>query len=218
MIECSNEYLLKKSRKKRKRKSVIIISIVFALTLLFFYQKYFISKNVFLYCENYIKSSASENINDAVLFSLDNLSYDSVISVEKNVNGDVVLISANNLKVNALSRKVVDLTKVTLDDKLKSGVPVPLLSFTGIGFISGYGRKVNFKSLNVGMVNCEFLSDFKSVGINQTLHSIYVNINCKIAVNIPFNNEEICISSKILVCENVIVGKVPDLYLGKNLF
>lgn len=220
MIECTDEYLLKRKKKiKRRKKSlkkIFIFIIVFAL--FFSYQKFIVSESIYKTCYDYLVSSSIENINNAVLISTqEKFGYDNLINVEKNNEGDIVLISANNQKINSLSRKITEFTKIEVTKTLEKGVPIPWVAFLGIGYLSGLGKKVYVKTVNVASVNCDFISNFESKGINHTLHSIYADISCEINLEIPFNNKTISSSSKVLVCESVLLGKVPDFYFGKNM-
>lgn len=220
MIECTSEFILKKNKIKIKRKKrakrIIIFVLVFAF--IFIYQRFFVSKTIFNTCYDYFSASAVENVNNAVLNSLnDQLKYDDIIKLEKNNQGDITLIVANNYKINSLSRDITRLSKLEIEKTLINGVPVPWLAFLGIGYLSGIGNNVYVKTINLASVDCEFESNFISSGINQTLHSIYAIIKCIINVEIPLNKKEIEIKSKILLCESVIVGKVPNYYFDKNL-
>jgi sporulation protein YunB len=220
MIECTDEFLLKKNikRKRRKNRFIRIIIFITAISLFFAFQKHVVSKNVFNICNDAISAIATERINDAVSISLENdFDYENVIKIEKNNLGDIVLISADNVKINSISRNIINLTKNGIVNSIKDGIPIPWLSFLGIGLISGCGKNVYIKTVNVVSVDCEFVSNFESKGINQTLHSIYVNVSCMISVDVPLNNEKVNATSSVLLCESVLLGKVPDYYLGKNV-
>ena len=176
------------------------------------------SESIYKTCYDYLTASAIEHVNTAVLLSLDDGDvYDNIITIEKNNEGEIVLISANNQKVNALSQKIIKLTNFELSSTLKKGVPVPWPSFFGLGYFSGFGKTVNLKTVNVASVNCEFYSDFRGEGINQTIHSIYATVTTTINLEIPLNNKSVVSTSKVLISENVLLGKVPDFYYGKNI-
>ena len=49
-------------------------------------------------------------------------------------------------------------------------------------------------------------------GINQTIHRIYLQIDCRISILTPYNITEEKISNQVLIAENVIVGKIPEAY------
>lgn len=220
MIECSDAYIWYKKRRLTPRKrffSVIIILIVFIGV--FLYYKHVVGNQILNYCKEYSYSYSAESVNKAVFNSLGNsVKYSELISIEKDGNGDIVLISANSYKINTISREIIDDTRKILEEKLEVGIPIPAFAFTGINVISGYGKNVNFKLMHVSSVTCEFLSRFESVGINQTLHSIYLNIICYINIDMPFNkNESKCITD-VLISETILIGKVPEIYFDKSIF
>lgn len=63
-----------------------------------------------------------------------------------------------------------------------------------------------------GSVEAEIDSEFTAVGINQTLHRIYLNLNCSIGILTPFQTVNKNVSSKVLLTETIIVGEVPATY------
>ena len=220
MIECTVDYIWYKKRRKFKPKKFFAFFCVF-LTIFacVLYFKYFISEQIYKYSQDCAYSYCTESINSAVMETLNNqVKYNELIQVEKNSNGNIVLISANSHKVNYISREIARLTETQLVKKISGGVPVPIFAFTGIGLVSGLGGNVNVKTLNVSSVICEFNSKFTSVGINQTLHSIYVEIKNEVRFSIPFQNRTESFVSSVLITETVLIGSVPDVYLNGKIF
>ena len=68
----------------------------------------------------------------------------------------------------------------------------------------------------VGNVETDLISQFSQAGINQTLHRIYLNVNCKVTVLTPFDTIEQQITNQVLIAEAVIVGNVPETYYNLN--
>ena len=65
-------------------------------------------------------------------------------------------------------------------------------------------------------MDCIIEGDFRSVGINQVIHSIYAVVNVKVFIDVPFDEQSNEFSTKVLLTENIIVGKIPEIYLGQN--
>ena len=123
--------------------------------------------------------------------------------------------STDTLKVNEINKKVALNVEKTIGEKVKMGIDLPILAFTGIKFLSGYGFTVNLKAITITSVECDFSDTFVSAGINQTMHSLYLTVKTTAALDIPLNRRtENCIT-KVLLGEAVIVGKVPEIYLNK---
>jgi sporulation protein YunB len=89
-------------------------------------------------------------------------------------------------------------------------------SFTGISIFSGLGPKIAFDISPYGEVLCSFLSNFESAGINQTYHKLYLIISLKIYVVFPFEKLQVISDSEVLLCETLIIGKIPEVYLNSS--
>ena len=68
----------------------------------------------------------------------------------------------------------------------------------------------------VGNVETDLVSQFSQSGINQTLHRIYLNVNCTVTILTPFDTLEQSITNQVLIAEAVIVGDVPSTYYNLN--
>ena len=73
--------------------------------------------------------------------------------------------------------------------------------------LSGRGPGVKIRISSIGNIETNLNSEFTSQGINQTLHRIYVDISCNVKVLTPFKDIERKITNKVLLAENVIVGR-----------
>ena len=89
---------------------------------------------------------------------------------------------------------------------------INLGNFTGSKFLSGRGPKVSFKILQLGNVETDLKSEFVSAGINQTMHKIFLQVDCIIVIVTPFNQVEKKITNQILIAEAIILGNVPNSY------
>ena len=82
--------------------------------------------------------------------------------------------------------------------------------------LSGRGPSIPIKMSTIGNVETELVSQFSHAGINQTLHRIYLNVNCKVTILTPFDTIEENITNQVLIAEAVIVGEVPSTYYHLN--
>ncbi|MBO5714643.1 MAG: sporulation protein YunB, partial [Clostridia bacterium] len=144
--------------------------------------------------------------------------YNDIITVEKNDLGDIILLDFNSFQINKINNEIITKTSAIMSDKIENGIEIPLLAFSGLSFISGYGANVNYKSLSVSKIVGEYRSEFESSGINQTLHSVYIDVVCQVEVIFPLNKTMLETRVPVLLCQSVLVGKVPEVYLSGNLF
>ena len=55
---------------------------------------------------------------------------------------------------------------------------------------------------------------FTSAGINQTLHQIMLDVEVEITLLIPGGKTETRVDAAVCVAETLLMGQVPDTYLG----
>lgn len=153
-------------------------------------------------------------VNQAVSTAIDDTcDFEKLLKIERDTDGNVVLLTSNTAQVNQLARKTAILSQQKLEELAKEQIEIPFGTISGIPLFSEVGPNVVITVTPIGAVNCTFTSTFESVGINQTLHRMYVNVQCKIDLIIPQSHYVTEHNVPILICESVIVGKVPSTYL-----
>lgn len=85
-------------------------------------------------------------------------------------------------------------------------------SFTGFKLLSGKGPGVPIRISSIGNVETDLRSEFTAQGINQTLHRVYLQIECQVSILTPYDDITEKIKNQVLIAENVIVGKIPNTY------
>ena len=164
------------------------------------------------------KSMTTQAINSAIADVLDGtITYNDLVNIVTNEIGDVELIQANTLKVNMLSKDIARSTETKLDTFGQSGIKIPLGTFTGMTFLVGKGPSLTLSTMPIGAVTCAFESIFESAGINQTAHRIYLNVTADVGVVLPFTTRKLRTSQVVMVSENIIIGKIPDVYLETSV-
>lgn len=187
--------------------AVIIIAIIVAITVI-----KAIEPIINRQCINMAKSLATQISNEQTSIAMKNYNYDDFVRIITGDDGSIKMINSNIVNINEFTSDIAVKIQNTLDKIEDSDFSIRLGSFTGIKLFSGRGPKVNVRMSTIGSVETNLKSEFKSVGINQTLHRIYVEIYCTVAVLTPYSNSEQTILNQVLIAESVIVGMTPDTY------
>ncbi len=165
-----------------------------------------------------IDSVTTMAINTAVLEVVSaNTSYSELVSIDKNDNNDIVLVSANTAYINALALDTATTVQSQLTQLINVGVSIPIGTLSGIPFLTGVGPDISIAVTPISSVSCSFVSSFTSAGINQTMHQIYLQVYCDIDIVIPTLTRTITSTTDVLVCETIIVGDIPDTYLEASI-
>ena len=144
------------------------------------------------------------------------LTYDELFEVKKDNNGKITLIQANSPRINTIAREIANLAQANLDALGTQEISISVGTFTGLALLTGFGPDVTIKIVPIGTANCDFVSYFQSAGINQTLHKIYIDVYADVNIITPIDEPTVQVKAEILVCENVIVGEVPEFYLNMS--
>jgi sporulation protein YunB len=198
---------------------LFLVMLCLVATLLFFHFQRNVTRVLISISEATMRASTTIAVNDAVFYTLsDKMQYEDLVNITRNEQGDIVAVSANALKINKIARDTASISQSNLKNLSLNGIPIPLGALTGIEAFAGLGPNIHFRIIPVSSVACDFTSTFESVGINQTKHSIYLNIIADISIVMPSRTENFAVATEILVGESVIVGNIPDAYLQSDIF
>ncbi len=191
---------------------------ILMLIILFLYAKFLATPIVVANTRTQIGNFATRSINYAIADTMNqNVSYGDLVNVVKDESGDVSYIEANSVRINLLSKTMSKVVMSNFLEFAKNPIKIPLGSFSGISILTGVGPKIAFNVNPYGEVYCYFTSAFESAGINQTYHKIYLVISININIVFPFERVKVTSSSEVLLCETLIVGNIPEVYLNSNM-
>jgi len=163
-------------------------------------------------CQSKAKAVALQITEETVKEFLSNVKYDSLINLTYNNDGKIVGIHANIIEMNKLSSGIAYKIQERLTNLEKVDVDIPLARLVGANVFAGYGPSIKVKIVPFGNIVADFKTDFESVGINQTRHTIYIDIASTVTIVAPFNIDSVTAKSTVTVAETVIVGDIPETY------
>lgn len=164
------------------------------------------------------KKLATFVANEQTTIVMQNYNYDSMFSVEKDTEGKVSMIQMNMYRVNIIISDIAYYIQEQMKKPENSTISIPLGNFLGTDLFSGYGPNVKLKVVLLGTVETDLRSEFIEKGINQTLHRVYLQIDCKVQILSSYKKMEETISNQFLLAENVILGEIPSTYYNLEGF
>lgn len=172
---------------------------------------------VFNYAGAVLDAVAVRAVNLGVAEVVNADTYSSLTDIRRDANGTITSISADAVAMNILSVQVSSRAQAYLSAMGNDGIPVPLLTFSGIPFLVGRGWPVKLNLQLVGAVNCSFDSEFKSAGINQTEHKITLRTHAVVDVILPFCTKRTNVEIEMLFADSIIVGEVPEFLVTHTM-
>lgn len=213
----------KKPPKRAKKKKIKAVAAILTLILLFTGAFFYFNKQAHEVIDQLTRATISNRLTvkmnaafDELMASFDD-EYSSYVHIERNSSGEITLITADMIKINKLMAQYSTIVQSHVSEIEEDDIAVPMLAFTGWPLVSTLGADIKLDIVAVGDAPCSYRSEFKEVGINQTLHSIYIDVSAKVEIILPIDNIEVECPSSALVCESVIVGRVPQFYLQNKI-
>lgn len=197
----------------KKQKSIIKILIIFIIEIL-------VARNIInainpiidTQCVNQAKNIATIITNEQSSIVMEKYKYEDLATVIKDDNGKIQMVKLNIIPVNEIISDVAIRVQNELNNVETADMGIRLGSFSGSKLLSYFGPKINIKISCIGNVETDLKSEFKSVGINQTLHQVYLDIDCEVMILTPYNTKNEKIKNQILIAESIIVGEIPNTY------
>lgn len=194
---------------------IITIIVISAITATFIVKS--INPIVDKLCINEAQNIATKISNEQSTEVMKEYSYDDLVTVVRDSDNNISMIEANTKNINSIISEIPIKIVDELNNNSNSNISIYFGSILGIKVLSATGPKINAKIANTSNIETTLKSDFTDAGINQTLHSIYLEITVQVSILTPFNvidNEKIV--NQVLLAESVIVGKVPQSYYNLN--
>lgn len=167
---------------------------------------------------NALKNELTILLNQAVNETVqdENSVYSDFVTVKYNENGSISSIVTNTVFVNDFKARVSETVSKTVADCGDFNVLVPWGTLLGSELFSDRGLELKVESSTYGYAVTDIYSVFESVGINQTLHRIYVKIELSATAYIGDYKVQESVKGKVPVAETVIVGEVPNAYYNRS--
>ena len=188
--------------------SVAFISVIFTIE-----KK--LEPKVISICEYRCKSELLQIINSGVneVITQNEIKY-SDIAVKLINNGEISAVDIRTENVNKIRAAIAKKINEKISDEAQNEISVPLGSITNFFFLSGKGPEIKVKFLPEASVTTKTVSGLSSSGINQTVHTVAIDITVDAVMILPMKNINITVDSNCILAESIIIGDVPEGLIG----
>jgi sporulation protein YunB len=161
---------------------------------------------------------ATSAVNGALLETLEKeqLRYEDLAVLRTNEDGQITSISADVVKLNQLKAAVGAAIDARMDGLRRRNLALPLGKILGIDLLSGTGPIIQARLSLHGESFSTFVSEFDSVGVNQTRHRILLRVETKVYIFLKNNEDVMTFETQVCAAETVIVGSVPNIRWDYN--
>lgn len=138
--------------------------------------------------------------------------YKDIVSFIFDNNGRISALNTDQNKINSLKALINDSINSEIGNISEETVKISIGSLSGISYFYGMGKDLEFRVEPKGKAETKLVSKFKSAGINQTIHSIVLEVSVALTPVIAGFNEEVRVDTNLIISQTVLIGEVPDSY------
>lgn len=198
--------------KKIKRKYLILIMIIAMIVIIATLLNQVVYPLFSKKCIYQAKVIVTQISNEETEKIMQNYTYKDLVHIEEDSEGNVTFLESNVVLINQIKSSIVNNIQKRFTEDRNVNIEIRLGALTGSRLISNVGPKIKIKVIPSGTITSTLETEFYSVGVNQSLHRIYLNIDCTVSILSPFETVSQSIQNKILLSESVIVGNTPENY------
>ena len=203
-------------RRRRRLRHCLLAALLLGAALLLVERNF--RPLVFALAQARSAAMATKVLSAAVVEALgDGVAYDDLMNVRMDERGQVALLSANTMRMNRLAQSAGAAAQRMLEQMSSERVTVPLGAALGMTLLAGSGPEIPVSIVPVGSVTTDFVTEFEACGINQTRHKVYLTLSASVRIVIPTGAKTTEVSVNVLAAESIIVGAVPEGFVGYNL-
>lgn len=204
---------------KRRVLATVTALVVFALIFLgsFYIVDFRIRPTLSQLAEAKARQIATRAINEAVRSHISpNIRYQNLIILNFDKEGKVSFMQPNTSEINRISAEAALAVQNRVKDLPQQVIKIPMGQILGLKMLSGLGPEIPVRVQPIGVVTSFIEDSFDVAGINQIRHRIFVTVTATIKMVVPFVNRQVRISSKVPLVEAVVMGEVPNIYVGSG--
>lgn len=206
--------VVKKEKKFNKNtKKVITLITIFVIAFFILYRAVKIIEPVFdEVATNKVKGITVRISNEVAKEVMEQYEYNDLITIHKDENNNIKMVETNIININKIRADIASRMQESINNIKDKELGFSLGSFTGIKIFIGKGPIIPIRITTIGDIETEYVSQFKSAGINQTHHQICLNIKCTVGIMSPFKTVNSTLETQVVLAENIIVGDVPESF------
>lgn len=203
------------NRRRRARRRAVLIALPLLLILAFIvYFRY--TPYVREAARVRVVNAASDWLVDAINAELRSgrIDFSHMTYLEKDVNGNITAVRTNTAEMNCLKSEIMELLGAEMPELDAQELGVPIGSILLPDYFAGQGVRLPVRVVALSSSDASFQTTFESVGINQSIQRVVLNVSVTLTVLSPAGTQEIDVDSDVIVAETIVVGTVPNSYVN----
>lgn len=160
---------------------------------------------------NVVNRIVNNSVNNAIE---NNFDIDRLFILSNDESNKLVSVDFDSIMLN----KVVTIISLEIERQLcnieEKKYEIPFMIIFKNSFLSNIGPKIPIKLKLIGGIQNNFETKITNYGINNALIELYLNLELRINVALPFVSNDIVFSNAYPLAIKLINGNIPEYYAG----
>ncbi|KPV42260.1 sporulation protein YunB [Alicyclobacillus ferrooxydans] len=163
------------------------------------------------------RRAATEAMNDALQSAISH-SPDTgkMLHVATDREGNVRMTSFDFHAVSILQAEVTKESEETLGALSRETFPLPIGQTLGGALLSPFSPELPVRIHLVGSAHSSIHMEVKSIGINQSVHALYLNVDAEVQAVAPLVTKPVEVQTSVPLAYVVLNGEIPSTYVAKG--
>lgn len=198
---------------RRTRLIGVLIAMMIATVTTFIWIEHELKPAMFVLAETKINRIATRTAGQVIEKVMQEENQAPLIHTTVNEQGKVVLIQPDTVRFNMITARITEEMGNRLEQLQDVPIIVPLGQIWGNSLIANYGPQIPIYMKPTGSIDIRTQDRYEHVGINQTKHRMYLDVEINVRIAVPFDEKATTVKTAVPLAEYVIVGDVPTTYV-----
>lgn len=202
--------------KKIKLRKIILVCLFGLILIIYMVFESYIEPSIIDITRVKAEELCNDAVNTAVLAVLDenHFTYTDFATITLK-DQTVTNITSNSINTNKFKSLVAIRAQDEIDNMSGTEINYKLGDFSSVSLLSGRGPELVIKLYLTSSITTDIISEFESCGINQTKHTLSIEVTSKVYITSKENETTyVIIVTTVPIAENIIVGNTPSLYIN----
>ncbi len=157
---------------------------------------------------------ANEVVNHTITNKVVRLvQYRDLIHFDQDASGEIVYMQANTMEISRVEMIALSSLQESLRALEAYRIHIPLGQITGSRLFATLGPRIPVTIYPLAEVRTQVRDEFDAVGINQTRHNIFLDVDLQMGIVIPLLRTQTTLNNSFLLSSVIIQGRVPSTYV-----
>lgn len=159
--------------------------------------------------------AATVALNDAINGEIaSDAEFDKIVQIDTAAGGKMAAAHVNFAAVTDIQAAATKRADQVLHGLSETTLRLPWTQVVGGTLFTTFAPNIPVRMTFIGDAHSAVVMETKTVGVNQSVHTVYLDITADVNVIAPFVSGPLAVHSRVPIAYVVLAGEVPNTFVG----